>query len=672
MIWAWRKWTPEGEQTFWTFFSAASSQLHLLWGYRSNVIQAIAAALHPNPHALQCLEILTRQTKSFGKAFSRMQRYSISRFVKLPGCNTLVLSFWRKVVEAANAPPDLVTDEFMSIHPVHLVVQSMAIFKESLAQWSPKKAGPVIEMDAPIDLERWQDDPEEFLNTDDNESEEWEFNIPSTPNSFDNILQREAIYCALGRCTYRLKDRVNFEIWLPVLAKEARDSNPAYRLMIRRIAWLLGKRHFDCMREVGVSRQIWEILLFILFDRSEASDPANKDFIATDFLLYMAQYLSALFLMMDEAKTSESKNKIIKSIKSIIGQAGLHIIPLIQPITEPLPRLWTATGTDYMLKQSLITLVKELVDATKEHSIALHGLVVPLVQESLLPSNYAQLDIDMFALWTAATQYCRSIHVPPGQPGLFDLFPALINLLANELDQLEAINTLLEGYYIRDTATVLQQHGPQLLAAYTEPHGRAIATDIQDITQSIGLMVQLSPSAMSWALAMHTSGLFVVLMNFALKNKVLVSDHFYVFSRMVLQDPAVFVQLLVDSAPLLDKSVRCNNIEETIDKVMDVWWRNFDIVAESRYRKLTAMTMACLATTGRPEIIKRLPNEIANIWLEVLGETKEALLEYPDNPSHLNSYWTENGGEPPPRWLRNAEDTIEGERRTQIWKEDPV
>ncbi|KAG9002029.1 hypothetical protein FRB94_004121 [Tulasnella sp. JGI-2019a] len=125
---------------------------------------------------------------------------------------------------------------------------------------------------------------------------------------------------------------------------------------------------------------------------------------------------------------------------------------------------------------------------------------------------------------------------------------------------------------------------------------------------------------------------------------------------------------------------------------MDLWWRNFDSMAESRYRKLTAMTMACLATTGRPEIIKRLPNEIANIWLDVLGEVKEALLEDPDNPSyvnawisafseviieqpssrHLNSYWTENGGEPPLHWLRNAEDAIEGERRRQIWKEDPV
>lgn len=58
-------------------------------------------------------------------------------------------------------------------------------------------------------------------------------------------------------------------------------------------------------------------------------------------------------------------------------------------------------------------------------------------------------------------------------------------------------------------------------------------------------------------------------------------------------------------------------------------------MAESRYRKLTAMTMACLATTGRPEIVKRLPNEIANIWMDVLGEIREALEEDPDNPSYV-------------------------------------
>lgn len=64
----------------------------------------------------------------------------------------------------------------------------------------------------------------------------------------------------------------------------------------------------------------------------------------------------------------------------------------------------------------------------------------------------------------------------------------------------------------------------------------------------------------------------------------------------------------------------------------------FDSMAESRFRKLAAMTMASLATTGRPEIIKRLPNEISNIWLDVLGEIKEALAEDENNPSYVRSF----------------------------------
>ena len=56
-------------------------------------------------------------------------------------------------------------------------------------------------------------------------------------------------------------------------------------------------------------------------------------------------------------------------------------------------------------------------------------------------------------------------------------------------------------------------------------------------------------------------------------------------------------------------------------------------MAEPRHRKMTAMAMASLATTGRPEVIKRLPTEIANVWMDVLGEIKEAESDDPDNPS---------------------------------------
>lgn len=88
------------------------SQLRLLWSYRATIVQAIGPSSGPqNPNALQCLELLTKQIKSFGKAFRRMQHLSPMRFVKLPNCTALVLFYWEKVVEAGHASPDLLEGE---------------------------------------------------------------------------------------------------------------------------------------------------------------------------------------------------------------------------------------------------------------------------------------------------------------------------------------------------------------------------------------------------------------------------------------------------------------------------------------------------------------------------------------------------------------------------------
>lgn len=47
-------------------------------------------------------------------------------------------------------------------------------------------------------------------------------------------------------------------------------------------------------------------------------------------------------------------------------------------------------------------------------------------------------------------------------------------------------------------------------------------------------------------------------------------------------------------------------------------------MSEPRHRKLTAMGIAALVSTGRSEVLQRLPGEIFNIWLDVFGELKEA------------------------------------------------
>lgn len=92
------------------------------------------------------------------------------------------------------------------------------------------------------------------------------------PADLEGILRREAVYCALGRNVHKLRDLINWNEWLNILAQEAQSSNPDYRLVKRRIAWLLGKWHADDSGQVQTNPLVWQILLALLTDRSPASD----------------------------------------------------------------------------------------------------------------------------------------------------------------------------------------------------------------------------------------------------------------------------------------------------------------------------------------------------------------------------------------------------------------
>ena len=47
-------------------------------------------------------------------------------------------------------------------------------------------------------------------------------------------------------------------------------------------------------------------------------------------------------------------------------------------------------------------------------------------------------------------------------------------------------------------------------------------------------------------------------------------------------------------------------------------------MSEPRHRKLLALGIASLVSTGRPEVLGRVPNEIFNLWTDVLYEVKES------------------------------------------------
>jgi hypothetical protein len=114
----------------------------------------------------------------------------------MPNCRTLVLYYWDKVVQAANAPSSAVQDSEDVIFPIRFLTQGLLLFKDSVAQWSPSRQTDAQEVlpkefveDAvrlivkrlllldEADLDKWIEDPEEWINIEEGDSDAWEFEI---------------------------------------------------------------------------------------------------------------------------------------------------------------------------------------------------------------------------------------------------------------------------------------------------------------------------------------------------------------------------------------------------------------------------------------------------------------------------------------------------------------
>lgn len=118
---------------------------------------------------------------------------------------------------------------------------------------------------------------------------------------------------------------------------------------------------------------------------------------------------------------------------------------------------------------------------------------------------------------------------------------------------------------------------------------------------------------------------------------MVLTEYVYVLARVAVADRQLFIQLVSATAA-------AQNVKETLvwEAILNQWWNRvrcahnlsrrrsmtaigqFDNMSEPRLRKLTAMGIANLVATGRPEVLDRLSTEICNLWIDVFGEIKEA------------------------------------------------
>ncbi|KAF8351332.1 armadillo-type protein [Amanita rubescens] len=753
-VWLWNKIDklPRGEvekNALWLqdLFRSSVLQLQSLADLRYTIVLTFAqnGQLEPLGSSMS-IGVLTRHIR-------RLQQLSHVRFVELPTCADLVLFYWSKVVDATSGPREYVADSDNAVFPVRFLVQGMVLFKECLAQWAPTRRDGMVNKNAlsrefvenavralisrfmplnPSDLETWMNDPEEWVNLEDQENDQWEYEIrpcservlvqlsnqfsefvtpllvatfndvaAQVPADLASTVQKEALYCAIGRCAQRLKDVIPFNEWLhQTLTAEAHSTSPMYPIIKRRIAWVIGKWISESCY-TPKDPKVWETLVHLLQDRDAGSDTVVRLTAATalrecvdtvDFDVHVLEpflptTVSELVNLMGEADTMESKRRIDNTLNSIIEQSGHRVrtpaftatmyVAFYLSIIDSDRHLGTSAGEDWLFKGSLLVTITRLIEAVKAESTPLGGTVVPLVRESVSPGVISHLDEDGLNLWQSALRNTLTISSVNGAPALAELFPRALELLATNLDLLGKITTAVESYIILDATAILQAYSTAMFRAFlTAMKSDAVTINIKDIIVTLSLLCQVSPAS-SWAEPMYNSGLFTYLITTLAEGEcgvMLLTEYVYLFARIVLADRAIFLQLMsatANATGLTEKYL--------FEGLLDQWWGKFDSMSEPRHRKLAAIGIALLVSTGRPEVLERLPTEVFNLWLDVFGEIKELQLLREEktwggtpspSPSNLVRYWELS--EAPAYYYQGTEGTPEYERRKAIYDKDPV
>ncbi|TFY83956.1 hypothetical protein EWM64_g62 [Hericium alpestre] len=538
------------------------------------------------------------------------------------------------------------------------------LFKESLAQWSPtRKRAHTTDTTMPqefveravtllvtsfmplkpADLEGWMADPEEWVHAEEQEDAQWEFEIrPCAERVLLTFANQYSQYVS------------------PLLAEAFNKIN----VLKRRVAWLIGKWVGDMCSNPNDTR-IWQILLRLLSEKETGAEVVrltaatairecvdSLDYNADFFVPFMGPIVKELLALIGDAESTESKRKVAHCLNTIIDRAEARIVPLIPMITEPLPELWASAGDEWLMKGTLLSTVSSVVAAAKDQSGPLAVIVVPLVRESLAPGASTHLDEDALGLWSAALRNTPVMARTDGA-SLIDLFPIAITLLSENLDLLGKVIGIIESYFLLDAVQVVQTYSHDLFPAFLRAMGQALSANVTDILIALELLFQLAPPS-TYAEALHASGLFTSLMKTIGNDEadtIHLTHHIFILARIALADRNIFLQLMTVTA-----TVHATPESQLWEGLLDQWWRRFDNMSEPRHRKLAAMGIASLLSTGRRKCSTELK--------EVMERQDDSL----DNNTKLKAWWDR----PSDAFFNETEGTLEYDRRKLTWDNDPV
>ncbi|WVQ62887.1 uncharacterized protein L199_001036 [Kwoniella botswanensis] len=601
--------------------------------HHAPIIQAHRLRLVTQPNSEKLIKSLTKHLRAIGKWWRVMIGLDPKGFCKIPGVTTGVGWWWGEVGGVVAGSDGAVANDVFNPHFIlsafHLLVDKLLPLTST-------------------DLEALEDEPEEWLVGESFDEEAWAFefrpcaervlialnnacrNVPrehktsadriaAPASDLPSILRREAVYCALGRLSRSV----------------ATYGGVDFNGLLTGIASWIGNGQPFADEDAAKLPIVWQMLLHLLSERSEATDKAVQ--------------LSATIAIKEcvdskNSATLDGKRYVNDAIGVVIERVGDQILPYLPKLAQSVPGLWHSAGGlegEWLFKASLVVLTTKLVSAAKATSGDLMELVIPLIEESLQPPAKDFFEDDGLILWQTALWNAASPYQPTKETGLIRLIPGLLSMLGENMDLLPKLLPLLDSYLLLDASGITQAYGEAITSTFakalttSKPNAEAVSR----ILVTVSLLIRTAPLAQLAPLLLH-SGIFQHITTALEDDKasgLILAAYLEILSRIAILDPRIFLQLVAESARMQNRDG-----QKLLDEVLDALWRNFDYV-------------------------DRFDGEFMNIFLDVLGEVQVAQ----DDPNSIETGLRPWQDEHSSQWS-DIQYTPEGKRRVTLEDSDPA
>ncbi|KAJ1522166.1 hypothetical protein ONE63_002476 [Megalurothrips usitatus] len=499
------------------------------------------------------------------------------------------------------------------------------------------------------DLQMWDDDPETFAT--DESGECWKYSLrPCTESLFvtvfhefqpvlcpvllamiqsnhgpvsgtdlNAILVKDAIYNAVGLAAFDLYDEINFDEWfLTTLRQELQLQGGHFRVIRRRVAWLLGQwtgvRFSAELRPVLYSAMLSLLQpnedLVVRLTVSHALKLAMDDFeFSTDqFLEYLEPIIRLLFNLLKECKECDSKMHVLYVMSFVVERVGHPIRPHVSNLIQYLPLAWDESAEHSMLRCAIVSTLVQIVKAMAHESKVLHNFLMPVLAlcTDMQQDSNVYLIEDGLALWLACVENATDMT-----DELMQLYQNMPALLESSTENLRICLTITQAYVLLSPECFLKVYGENILKSC-----QYMLTDLRPdgiviIMRFFELCLRAAPQLACELLKPLIPQVMILICNGEEASTVF-SVYICIIARVLLFSKDTFSQMMREAAQQSGKTE-----DQILQTILLNWNKRMPLVTGLGRRKVLGLALSSLLTVQSRTVL--------NVFNDVIRNVVEAL-----------------------------------------------